>query len=199
MELLDFVGDVGDDLDRAPQVVAPALLGDDVEIDAPGGEVVLLAQGDGGVAFVMAQVQVGFGAVFGDEHLAVLEGVHGAGVHVDVRVQLLEGDPEAPGLQQRPDGRGRHPFAQGGQHPAGNKDDFRFHKSLNIPARLQCQAGGRAANGTGPKRIGGSRRASASSPFRQKLRCFFLPPSPLITLSRRKKVSTTRFWAAGGG
>jgi hypothetical protein len=39
--------------------------------------------------FVMADVEVGFGAVLGDEHLAVLERVHGAGVDVQVRVQLL--------------------------------------------------------------------------------------------------------------
>ena len=36
----------------------------------------------------MAEIQVGLGTVVGDEHLAVLEGRHGAGVDVDVRVQL---------------------------------------------------------------------------------------------------------------
>ena len=90
--LLDFVGDVGDDLDRAPEVVPPALFGDDVEVDAPRGVVVGLAQGDGGEAFVVAEVEVGFGAVLGDEDFAVLEGVHGAGVDVDVGVELLKGD-----------------------------------------------------------------------------------------------------------
>ena len=103
----------------------------------------LLAQGYGGVALVMPQVQVGFGAVFGNEDLAVLEGVHGAGVHVDVRVQLLKGDSQAPGLQQRPDGRRRHPLAQGGQHPAGDKDQFGLHKSLHIPTQPHCQYGSR--------------------------------------------------------
>ena len=141
--LLDFVGDVGDDLDRAPQIVAPALLGDDVVVDAAGGEIVLLAQGYGGVALVMPQVQVGFGPVFGDEDLAVLEGVHGAGIHVDVRVQLLKGDAQAPGLQQRPDGRRRHSLAQGGQHPAGDKDQFGLHKFLHIPTQPHCQYGSR--------------------------------------------------------
>ena len=137
--LLDFVGDVGDDLDRAPQVVAPALLGDDVMVDAARGEVVFLAQGHRGVALVMPQVQVGLGPVFGDVDLAVLEGVHGAGVHVDVWVQLLEGDAQAPGLQKRADGRRRHPLAQGRQHPAGDKDQFGLHRFLNIPSFCGCQ------------------------------------------------------------
>ena len=37
----------------------------------------------------MAQVQVGFRPILGDVHLPVLVGAHGAGVHVDVGVQLL--------------------------------------------------------------------------------------------------------------
>ena len=89
----------------------------------------------------MAQVQIGFGPVFGDENLAVLEGIHGAGIDVDVRVQLLKGDAQAPGLQKRPDGRRRYPFAQGGQHPAGDKDQFGLHKSLHIPPQRPCQYG----------------------------------------------------------
>ena len=56
-------------------------------------------------ALVVAKVQVGFGAVVGDENLAVLERVHGAGIDVDVGIELLEGDPKASGLEQRADGR----------------------------------------------------------------------------------------------
>jgi hypothetical protein len=41
----------------------------------------------------VADVKVGFRAVVGDEHLAVLEGVHGAGVDVEVRVELLHRYP----------------------------------------------------------------------------------------------------------
>ena len=48
----------------------------------------------------MAQVQVGLGAVVGDEDLAVLQGAHGTRVHVHVGVQLLAGHLEAAALQQ---------------------------------------------------------------------------------------------------
>jgi hypothetical protein len=38
----------------------------------------------------VAEVEVGFGAVFGDEDLAVLGWVHGAGVGVEVGVAFLD-------------------------------------------------------------------------------------------------------------
>ena len=40
-EILDRVGDVRDDLHRGAEIVAAPLLGDDVLIDAAGGDVVL--------------------------------------------------------------------------------------------------------------------------------------------------------------
>ena len=48
----------------------------------------------------MPDVEVGLGAVLGDEHLAVLERVHGAGVDVEVGVELLHRDLQAPRGQQ---------------------------------------------------------------------------------------------------
>ena len=41
-------------------------------------------------ALIVAQVQVSLGAVVGDKDLSVLVGAHGAGVHVEVGVQLLD-------------------------------------------------------------------------------------------------------------
>ena len=70
--LLDLVGDVRDDLDRAAEVVAAALLGDDRLVDAAGGDVAELGQVLVDEALVVAQVEVRLGAVVGDEDLAVL-------------------------------------------------------------------------------------------------------------------------------
>ena len=85
----DFVGDVRDDLDGLAEEFAATLLGDDRGIDLAGGDIA--AGGEVAVkeALVMPQVQVGFRAVFGDEDLAVLEGVHGARIHVEIRIELL--------------------------------------------------------------------------------------------------------------
>ena len=71
-EVLDRVGDVRDHLDGGAEIVAAPLLGDDVLIDAAGGDVVLPRRRAAGEALVVAEVEVGLGAVVGDEDLAVL-------------------------------------------------------------------------------------------------------------------------------
>ena len=76
-------------------------------------------------ALVVTEVEVGLAAVVGDEHLAVLEGVHRAGVDVDVGVELLHRDPEAPGLEQPPERGGGEALAQAGGHPTGHEDVLR--------------------------------------------------------------------------
>ena len=97
---LDLAGDVGDDLDRAPQVVPPALPVEHVPVDLAGGYGGVHVQVLIDEPLVVAQVQVRLRAVAGDEDLPVLVGVHGAGVHVEIGVQLLDLHPQAPLLQQ---------------------------------------------------------------------------------------------------
>ena len=122
---LDLVGDVGDDLHGLAQVVAPPLGGDHGRVDRAGRGVGVLGQGLVDEALVVTEVEVGLAAVVGDEHLAVLEGVHGARIDVDVRVELLHRDPEAPGLEQATQrGRGE-PLAQGARHTSGHEDVLR--------------------------------------------------------------------------
>ncbi len=132
-EILDLVGDVGNDLHRLAQVVTPALLGDDGVIDLAGREVVAAAHARGGEPLVMPQVQVRLGSVVGDEDLSVLERAHGARIDVDVGIQFLVRDPESPRFQERRDGRRGQPFSQGGKHPARDEDEFgRFHNVSSI-------------------------------------------------------------------
>jgi len=110
--VLDLVGDVRDDLDRAAQVVAAALATDDRVVDAARGDV-RRARGVGvRVALVVAEVEVGLRAVLGDEDLAVLVGRHRAGIDVDVGVELLEADGEALRDQQTADRGGGDPLAE---------------------------------------------------------------------------------------
>ena len=74
-EVLDGVGDVRDHLHGGAEIVAAPLLGDDVLVDAAGGDVVLLVRRTAGEALVVAEVEIGLGAVVGDEDLAVLIGL----------------------------------------------------------------------------------------------------------------------------
>src|SRR5665648_913460 len=82
-EGLDGVGDVGNDLDGRAEKVATAFLGDDPLIDAPRGDVVGLARRAPGEALIVTEVEIGLSAVVGDEHLAVLIGVHGSRIDIE--------------------------------------------------------------------------------------------------------------------
>src|SRR5499427_3665363 len=71
-EILDGVGDVRDDLNGGAEVIAATLAREDVLIDAAGRNVVVARSGAPGKALVVAEVEVGLGAVVGNEDLPVL-------------------------------------------------------------------------------------------------------------------------------
>src|SRR5712692_7921831 len=127
--LLDRVGHVRDDLHSGAEVVTAPLAGDDLLVDLAGRHV----RGYGQVLIdeplVVAEVEVGFRAIVGDEHLAVLVGAHGPGIDVEVRIQLLQGDGEMAGLQDVPDGRRSDPLAERGDDTAGHENVLR-HRDL---------------------------------------------------------------------
>ena len=127
--VLDLVRDVRDDLHGLPEVVAAPLLLDDGLVDLPGRDAVRLSRDGGGEALVVPEVEVGLGAVVGHVDLAVLERGHRAGIDVDVRVELLEGDLEAPGLEERAHRGRRDPLAEARDHAAGDEDVLRPHRS----------------------------------------------------------------------
>ena len=139
-ELLDGVGDVRDHLDGGAQVVAVALAGDHLGIDAPGGDVVAAPRRDAGEALVMAEVEVGLGAVVGDVDLAVLIGAHRPRIDVDVGVELAQPDLEAAGLQQRAQRRRGQALAEGGDHAAGNEDEPRHGPRVYARRRRRRKA-----------------------------------------------------------
>ena len=122
--ILDLVGDVGDDLDGLTQISALALLVQYVPVHLAGGQVGVLVQIFVDEALVVAQIKVGLGAVIGHEYLTVLQGAHGAGVHVHIRVQLLAGDLQSAALEQAAQRSRRDALAQTGDNAAGHKDEF---------------------------------------------------------------------------
>ena len=92
---LDLVGDVRNDLHRIAQILTATFLGDHRRIDLTGGHVRVHRQIAIEEALVVTDVQVGLRAVLGDEHLAVLERVHGARIDIEIRVELLHRHPHA--------------------------------------------------------------------------------------------------------
>lgn len=120
--VLDLVGDVRDDLDGVAEVLAAPLLGDDLRVDLAGGHVGGPVEVHVEEALVVADVQVGLGTVVGDEHLAVLERVHRARIDVQVRVELLHRDPQAPRLEERTQAGGSQTLAEGRGDTPGDED-----------------------------------------------------------------------------
>ena len=98
-EVLDFIGDVRDHLDRFSQIIATPLFLQHVGIDPARGNGIGLARGHASEPLVMAQVQIGFRTVIGDEHFAMFKRRHRAGIDVQIRVQLAQTHGEAPRLQ----------------------------------------------------------------------------------------------------
>src|SRR6185437_9300144 len=96
----DLVGDVRDHLNGFAQIIAAALLGDDLLVNAAGGPVVVAREAGMGEALIVAKVEVGFSAIISNKNLTVLERRHGSRINVQVRVKLHQVDLEAAALQQ---------------------------------------------------------------------------------------------------
>ena len=121
-EILDRIRDVRDHLDRGAKIVAAALLGEDVLINAPGRDVVGLGGGTPGEALIVTKIEIGLGAVVGHENLAVLIRRHGSGIEIEIGIELAKPDLVATRLQQRAECRRSQTFAERRNHAAGDED-----------------------------------------------------------------------------
>ena len=99
-EILDRIGDVRNHLDGGAEIVAAPLLGEDVLIDAAGGDVVGLGGGTAGEALVVTEIEIGLGAVIGHEHFAVLIRRHRSGIEIEIGVEFAQPNLVATRLQQ---------------------------------------------------------------------------------------------------
>ena len=121
-ERLDLVRDVRDHLHGRAEVVAATLLVEDVLVQPARRDVVGLNGRTSGEPLVMAEVQIGLGAVVRDEHLAVLGRAHGARIHVQVGIEFAQPHPVSTGLQQCAEGGRSYSFSKGRNHAAGDEN-----------------------------------------------------------------------------
>ena len=119
---LDLIRDMRNDLYGTAQIITAAFLFDDGLIDPAGSHIGMTAQIDIDETFIMTQVEVSFRPIIGDEDFAVLVRAHRAGVDVDVRIELLNGDLISSALQQTAQRSSRNPFAQRRNHAARHKN-----------------------------------------------------------------------------
>ncbi len=109
--VLDLVGHVRNHLHGLAQVVAAPLLQNDLLVNAARGQVVVARERRMGEPLVVAQVEVGFGAVVGHKHFAVLKRRHGSRINVEVGIELHQVHAQAAALKQAADGSRRQTLA----------------------------------------------------------------------------------------
>lgn len=138
----DFVGDVGDDLDCSSEIFATAFFFDDGRVDLTGGVVGVSVEVTGCEAFVVAEIEIGFGAVVEYIHLAVLIGAHGTRVNVEVGVQFLHADFEPAAFQQHANGGGGESFAKRADDSSGDK-----YMAAHVPSVQKDRQIGKGCDG----------------------------------------------------
>src|SRR5579864_1245850 len=129
---LDFIGDVRDHLHGLAKIVAAALALDDLLVDAAGGDVIGLREARMREALVMPEIKVGFRAVVGHEDLAMLKRAERAGIDVEIRIKLLQGNPQPAAFEEAADGRRRDALPQRRNHSSGNENVLSHSDSLPL-------------------------------------------------------------------
>ena len=119
--LFDFVRDMRNDLDRAAEIIAAPLLLDHALVNLAGGEIIAPAHLPADEALVMPEVEVGFRAVFGNKYFTMLKWTHGAGIHVDVGIQLEQGNLDAARFENSCERGRRDAFPQGRDYTTRHK------------------------------------------------------------------------------
>src|SRR4051812_22464610 len=95
------------DLDRAAEIIAAPFLLDDALVNLARGEIIAPAHLPADKSLIMAEIEVGFRAVFSNENFTMLKWAHGAGIHIDVGIQLKQGDFDTASFENsRKRGRG---------------------------------------------------------------------------------------------
>ncbi len=111
-------------LNSLSQVLATTFFFNNRLVNLTGGEIIALAHFCAGEALVMTKIQIGFGTVVGDKHLAMLERRHGAGIDVDIGIELEMGDLDAARFENRPQAGGSDALAQTGHDTARDENVF---------------------------------------------------------------------------
>ena len=78
-----------------------------------------------GEPLVVTEIEIGLTAIVGHEHLAMLKGVHRAGIDVDVWVEFLVDDPQSASLHESTEGGCGDAFSEAGGDTARYEHVFR--------------------------------------------------------------------------
>src|SRR5579863_3957091 len=129
--LLNLVGDVRDHLNGSTQVLAASLFANHGGINLTRRNIVALIGGFIGKTLVVTQIKIGLCPVIRYKHLTMLVRRHGAGVNIDVGVELHEGDTDTTILEQASERGNRDTLSNRRRYTTCNKDEF-GHKTLLV-------------------------------------------------------------------
>ena len=94
----DLVGDMRDHLDRPSAEISVAFLLEDRPVNLSCGHIGILIQALVDKPFIMAQIQIRLRPVVRNKNLAVLNGIHGSRIDVDIGIKFLHGNLIASSL-----------------------------------------------------------------------------------------------------
>ena len=134
---LDLIGDVGNHLYGASAVIPVPLFVQDGPVYFSRSHIGIAIQTFVDKPLIMSQIQVCLRAVIRDEHLAMLNGIHGTGIHIDIGIKLLHGHMIPSGLEQSAQGGCRDPLSQTGNHTSGHKYIF-YHTQTPFLLLTAC-------------------------------------------------------------
>ena len=94
------------------EIITAPLACENVLVDTAGRDVVMTRGRAAGEALVVAEVEVGLGAVVGHKDFAVLVGRHRPWIDIQIGVELLHGDTEPTGDEKVAEAGSREAFAE---------------------------------------------------------------------------------------
>ena len=103
---------MGNDLHRPAAVIAPALFVKYGPVYFARCHITVVIQALIDEPLVVAQIQIRLRPVVSHENFAVLDWVHRAGVHIQVRIKFLHGHFISARLEEPAQRRRRDPFAE---------------------------------------------------------------------------------------
>ena len=89
------------DLHRFAEIIASTFFVDDRLIDLAAGQIVVTRKNAVRESLVVPEVEIGFRAIVQDVNLAVLKWVHRSRIDVQIRIELLENNPQPARFKQR--------------------------------------------------------------------------------------------------
>src|ERR1700681_4742254 len=98
-------------------------------------------------SLVVTQIEIRFGAIVGDINFTVLEGAHGAGIDIEIRVEFLQCYPQAAALQQTADRSCRDAFTERRNYASRHEYVFGRWHSSSLAILKKAQRARRCARG----------------------------------------------------